>query len=294
MGENLGVPTISMEMPIDPWLAGGPYEWAFHSFWMIENKAQTFIEEWLALGFEGATVGFLFPEDPDGIRMSEIYGRMLPEAGFSIVDTGRYPPGTADFTSVINRFIADGVEIITGAMSPPDFPVFAVQAQQMGFWPEIVTIARAYLFPAAVNAFGPEIGNGLTSEVWWCPNRPFTCSVTGMTPRQLVELYEAEFNHTWSPVIGYKHAPMAQAIDVLQRAGTLDRYALRDAIASTDLQTIVGHVKYNDQHVSVMPVSFGQWQMNNATGELELHITNSPVWPIIPTTSRTFLIPPIS
>ena len=291
MGNSMRVPVISMESPTNAWLEGGPYDWAFHSFWSAEMVCETFAQAWLNAGLEGATVGLLFPNEPDGITWGDVFNQRLPELGFKISDAGRWPPDQADFSTVINQFASDGVDIVTGSVSPPDFGTYIVQSKQLGFWPKLHTVGRAYLFPASVQEYGDEIGDGLTSEVWWSPDFPYKCAVTGITPRELCDLYEKEFNERWSSVIGYKHAIVAQAIDVLQRAGSLDPAKIRDAIAATDLDTLVGHIKYNEQGVSYQPVTFGQWQKDPATGEIMLIITDSPLYPEIPAPGTTRLNP---
>ena len=60
------------------------------------------------------------------------------------------------------------------------------------------------------------------------------------------------------------------AAAAIERAGSLDRAAIRDALAATDMDTVVGHVKFNAKNARVgviRPVV--QWQ----SGTMEL------VWP---------------
>ncbi len=63
----------------------------------------------------------------------------------------------------------------------------------------------------------------------------------------------------WLTTLGSKYASMEVAADVLKRAGTLDKAKIRDAIAATDMDTMTGHVKYNDKHYSQIPLTGAQW-----------------------------------
>ena len=57
--------------------------------------------------------------------------------------------------------------------------------------------------------------------------------------------------------------------DAIERAGTLDPAAVRDAIAETDMTTVVGPVTFNDDGTGNVLNPLIQWQ----NGQLEL------VWP---------------
>jgi branched-chain amino acid transport system substrate-binding protein len=71
--------------------------------------------------------------------------------------------------------------------------------------------------------------------------------------------YEQSSGKQCSAVIGYKYANMELVIDALQRAQTLDAQALRDAIAATDIDTVIGHIKYNEQNWCEPMLLGGQW-----------------------------------
>jgi len=276
MAERSGVPCVSLECPVDPWLAGGPYEWVYHSFWRIETNYELFKSMWTELGMgpdSGATVGFLFPNDPDGLAWGKIFTEGLTKDGYKISDPGHYPVPNDDFTAVINQFKRDGVSIITGCDIAPNFATFAAQAAQQGLEYKIITMGRAYLFPADANSHDMSIADGLTCEVWWTPWHPFSSSLTGMTAQELADAYEQEFNTEWSAPMGYKYAGMEIAIDALKRAESLDPDAIREAIGATDLDTMVGHIKYNPEtHVAETPIVGGQWVKNAAGDAVELRI----------------------
>jgi branched-chain amino acid transport system substrate-binding protein len=289
MAERYGVPTVSLECPIDAWLSGGPYEWAFHSFWSIDTVYTTFSQTWKDLGFgNGTKVGILMPNDPDGLAWLPIFQERLAADGFVVSDPGRYPNMNSDWTAIINKFKADGVEIVTGVNIPPDFANFAIQSKQLGFEPKLTSMGKSYLFSSDANALGVDIAEGLTAEVWWSPFHPYKSSLTGQTPAEILDLYTAQSGRTWTAPIGYKYAGLEIAIDVLTRAASLDPEKIRDAIAATDMTTVVGPIKYNDQHISETPLVMGQWFLN-ATGDMvELKIINS-LYPEIPVNGQAFL-----
>ncbi|MDR3364739.1 MAG: ABC transporter substrate-binding protein [Clostridiales Family XIII bacterium] len=285
MAEANQVPCVSLECPVEPWLEGGPYEWVYHSFWRVEDNCDMFLDMWAELGYgEGTVVGFLFPNDPDGLAWLPIFTEKLTAAGYVISDPGTYPKGNQDWTAVINKFKQDGVQILTGCDIAPDFASFAPQAAQQGLSYDLVTMGRAFLFPADANANPPEIANGLSCEVWWSPWHPFASSLTGQTAAELAAAYEESQKTGWSAPMGYKYAGMEIAVDALTRAASLDPVKIRDAIGETDLDTIVGHIKYDaETHVAPTPIVGGQWKLNAAGDAVDLMIVYNKNNPNIPT-----------
>jgi branched-chain amino acid transport system substrate-binding protein len=82
--------------------------------------------------------------------------------------------------------------------------------------------------------------------------------------------------------LGFKHALFEVAADVLKRAKALEPNALREAIAATSYESIVGPVQWSKTPVpNVCPTPLvGQWQETN--GALELKIINNKTTPNIP------------
>ncbi|MCL6477485.1 MAG: ABC transporter substrate-binding protein [Peptococcaceae bacterium] len=287
--ERYEVPCISLDAPVEAWLTGGPYKWSYHAFWTVDTLSDMFINTWDQVGNTNKVVGGLFPNDPDGKTFSEIFAKKLPEKGYKYVDSGRFPYGTKDFSSIINKFKQEKVEIVTGTMIPPDFATAWRQFHQQGFVPKIATVAKAYLFPSDAAALGGDLAQGLSAELWWSPYHPFKSSLTGETAKQLCDAYEAENKKQWCSPLGFKYAGIEIAVDVLNRAQSLDKNKIREAIEQTDLSTIVGKIKYNDQHYSETPLVTGQW-VKGEKWPWEIRVVNNSVYPEIPTTAK-FVFP---
>ena len=285
------VPCVSLECPVESWAQGGPYTWVYHSFWKVEDACNLYMAMWQQLGFgKGTVVGFLFPNDPDGLAWQPIFTQMLTDAGYVISDPGQYPIGNTDWTAVINKFKQDKVDVLTGCDVAPDFTSFLAQAKQQSLSYKFISMGRAILFPADANASPPDLIDGATCEVWWSPWHPFTSSLTGSTCAQLATAYEKQTGVGWSAPMGYKYAGMEIVVDALTRAASLDPVKIRDAIAATDLDTIVGHIKYDQTtHVAPTPIVGGQWKLDSTGKAVELRIVYNQNHPNIPTNATLTL-----
>jgi branched-chain amino acid transport system substrate-binding protein len=288
MCERYKMPCISLDNPVEPWLSGGPYKYSFHAFWTVDKVTDLFTglwEEYTSSGKCSKVVGGLYPNDPDGTAWVGVIGKKLPAMGYKFVDPGRFPYMQKDFTTMISMFKKENVEILTGCLIPPDWITVWKQCHQQGFIPKIATIAKACLFPADVNAQGGELPNGITTEVWWSPYHPFKSSLTGETPQALCDAWTTETKKPWTAPIGFKYAGFEIAADAIKRAQTLDKEKLREALAKTDLDTIVGHIKYNDKNYSETPLVAGQW-VKGKKWPWELEIVSNKQAPSIKKTAE--------
>ena len=293
------VPCITTDCPWQPYffgrngVPGEGFENTYHFFWGLEDVIGAFLDMWDKSGV-AKTVGGLFPNDADGNAWGDAergLPKPLAEAGYALTDPGRYQPLSDDFSNQIAAFKSAGCEIITGNMIPPDFATFWSQSAQQGFSPKVVTIGKALLFPSVIESLG-ERGDGLSTEVWWSPNHPFTSSLTGAAAKELAEGYVKASGRPWTQPIGFKHALFEVVADVVKRADDLeDPAAIVAAIAATDLNTIVGPVNWADgpiNNVTKTPLVGGQWQREGDGYDLKI-VANSAA-PDIPLTSDLKLL----
>jgi branched-chain amino acid transport system substrate-binding protein len=78
---------------------------------------------------------------------------------------------------------------------------------------------------------------------------------------------------------------MELAIDALTRAASLDHEAIRLAIEETDLDTIVGHIAFNDKNYCETAVVGGQW-IKTGENSIEIQLIENTSHPEIPITGQ--------
>ncbi|WP_418129622.1 ABC transporter substrate-binding protein [Variovorax sp. 375MFSha3.1] len=287
------VPCISSVVPWQPWFFGRKgdpakgFNWTYHMFWGLEDVIANFTNGWKTLA-TNKKVGGLFPNDGDGNAWGDKelgFPKPLSQMGFTLTDPGRFQNGTQDFSAQIAAFKKEGVEIVTGVVIPPDAKTFLTQARQQGFKPKVITLGKALLFPGAIEALG-DLGDGLSTEVWWSPSHPFTSSLTQQSAKALAEAYEAGTKKQWTQPIGFAHALFEVAANALGRAKSLKASDVRDAVASTAINSVVGPVKWGGQgpfkNVSKTPLVLGQWGKGSKY-KVELTIVNNEAATSIPT-----------
>ncbi|MFK3692479.1 ABC transporter substrate-binding protein [Agrobacterium tumefaciens] len=264
-----GVPSISSAAPWQAFVMprGGdkkPFDWTYHFFWGLEDALATFVGLWQSLE-TNRNVGMLFPRNADGETWGN-RGYGLPpaveKAGFKTIVPSMFQPRTNDFSAQISQYKSGGCDIVGGITYVSDLKTFITQCSQQKFNPKVVTVAAALLFPSGVEAMGP-LGNGMSSEVWWTPAFPFKSSLTGEVSRDVANAWESKMKKQWIQPLGYAHALWEVAIDTLKRAkDPMDRTSVRDALKATDLNTLVGPIKFGaGPHANICktPIFGGQW-----------------------------------
>ena len=208
VAERYQVPNVSMAAPVASWLSGGPYTWAFHAFFTGPQVVDTYEGLWQEFNDELKVVGLIMPDDADGTIYAEIFNKVLPERGYTVVDPGRFPDDMDDYSSIISEFKSKGVQIVAGVQATPGFATFWRQCIRDGFVPKISTHGKPILLPSAVASIGDDLAHGLTTVVWWSPEHPFKSPLTGETPADIVAAWEEETDRQWEQTLGFNYAAL--------------------------------------------------------------------------------------
>jgi len=290
-----GVPCITADDPWESWFFGRKgdpakgFDWTYHFFWGFGMVGNLFADMWLSLP-SNKTAGLMFTNDPDGIAANDDQHGLPPlfkSKGLKVVNLGLYPPLSEDFTAQITELKKANADICCGIFNPPQFVTFWTQCAQQGYHPKIMTPPKAVLFPSAVEALGTR-GTGVSTEVWWSVHHPFKSGLTGQTSQQFCDAYSAATGKQWTQPIGFKHATIEVAVDVLKRAKKLDAASIRDAIADTSYQSLVGPITWKGggpnnpvKNVCTTPLVGGQWKPGKKF-KYDLNVVYNQTAPNIP------------
>jgi branched-chain amino acid transport system substrate-binding protein len=143
--------------------------------------------------------------------------------------------------------------VVLALPNPPDGLALAKQIKELGF------NANAYVFIRAADppTFGENLGadsDGFQLMPGW--NRGVKFS--GAT--EMAERYQAKFDAPAAATTGPAYAAVQILADAIHRAGSLDHAAIRDAIAATNMDTVIGPVTFNEDGTGNVVTIINQWQ----------------------------------
>jgi branched-chain amino acid transport system substrate-binding protein len=241
------------------------YQYFFSPFPKSPDMAVTVFEMLNGLIPEGErplNVG-IFQEATDwGEELGPLFVQEAENHGYQVVYNEIYAPGTTDFTDLILGAQTAEVEALLSLPTPPDGFALYQQMGELGWKPPFNLVIRAADVPTW-NDLGAA-GEGVVLSTPWHPalGYPGTEAVN--------ERHIEEVGRPADPVVGSAYALIEILADAIERAGTLDHDAVRDAIAETDgLETIIGPITFREDGTASVPNP----QMQRIGGAIEL------IWP---------------
>lgn len=293
VAERYGVPCIATQAPVDPVAASlDEYKWTFNSFYTLDQVYESQRAVWMLAGHKpgsGAKVGLLFANDADGTAWHDLFVRRLGEDGYTCVDPGQYPSGTTDFTNLASKFKAEDIDVIAGTNIPPDFINSYNAIISAGVRVDCITMGKCCLLNSDVEALG-DLADGIGTQVWYASSFPFTSELTGVSCAKIEEDYSKDHDGRPMPQpAAFTYEALELSYHTFVKAGTTKREAVRDAIGSLDVMTLIGQVKYDQKmkglRFAYTPLTAGQWQRDEKGG-LVLKVIDNSLYPEIPLTGE--------
>jgi branched-chain amino acid transport system substrate-binding protein len=284
-----GVPCVTNDDPLESYFFGRkgdpkkPFEWTYNFFFSGAEAIRGLLSAWTRVN-TNRNLGVLWANDDDGRVFAQVMPPVFKEAGFNLIDPGRFDLPSSDYTPEITKFKAANVDIAATVIPGPDFTIFWNQCAQQGFKPKIVSAGKVGEFPQGMYPYGNRAINMVT-EVWWSRYHPFSSSLTGQSSRELAEAYEKEAKQQASMALGFRHSLLEVPIAALKMTQQLDDpAAIRNAVRDSAFDTIVGPIDFKKgpfPNTSLTPIVAGQWR-KGTKWPLELVIVDNKLAPEVP------------
>ena len=195
----------------------------------------------------------LFLERTDwGKEMGSAWESFGKQNGYQIVASGEYAPGAKDFSELILKAKSAGAEAVFALPSPPDGMTIVKQMKELDFNPKAVVFIRAADPPVWSQNLGKDGDYFLLSPGWHFAARyPKVAEVN--------DAHQKRLNRPADPLVGPAYACVQILAEAITRAGSLDREKIRNAIAATNMTTVVGPVRFRPDGTGEVKVFFQQW-----------------------------------
>ncbi len=196
----------------------------------------------------------IFAEKTDwGAEIKALWKTEAQKRGYQVVADEEYAPGSKDFASMILNAKTAGAEAVLALPTPPDGIAIVKQMKELDFTPTFGYFVRAADTLGWSQALMKD-GDGFLLAPGWSPDLKFPGNA------ELKQRHQAKYNKSAEAVTGAAYTSVQILANAIERAGKLDRDAIRDGIAATDMMTVMGPVSFNaDGTGKVVPVT-NQWQ----------------------------------
>jgi branched-chain amino acid transport system substrate-binding protein len=201
----------------------------------------------------------IFAEKTDwGAELSELWRKEAADRGYQIAADETYAPGSQDFSPMILAARSANADAVLALPSPPDGMAIAKQMKELDFTPKFFYFIRAPDGLVWSQNLGKD-GDYFIHSPGWSSDLKFPGS------KELSEAHQTRYNKPAEALVGAAYAAVQVLASSIERAGKVDRDAVRDALTATDLMTVTGPVKFNpDGTGQVLHVAI-QWQNGHET-----------------------------
>ncbi|MGD0781120.1 MAG: amino acid ABC transporter substrate-binding protein [Dehalococcoidales bacterium] len=198
-----------------------------------------------------------FEEQADWIiELVQYFKQEAAKQGISFAYEGQYQMLAPDFSQLILGAKNAGAEVLVASPTTPDGINILRQMQQLNYRPKAIIFFRAAGDPswAQLGALGDYIIESAQWSSLLAPNNPKI--------KELITAWKAKAGaDAGTGAIGSSYALVQIVAAAIEKAGSLDRDAIRNAIAAVDMDTVEGHTTFDANGVRVNPILIAmQWQ----------------------------------
>jgi branched-chain amino acid transport system substrate-binding protein len=209
------------------------------------------------------TIAIVYMDDLFGLENFASLNNALKKTSIQVLDRKSYPLGVKDLSPVLRSFKDQAPDAFIGITYPPDTILASKQSKEIGFNPKFFYASVGTAFQLYRNVMTPAGAEGVIGMGSWN-------SKTSPAAKAYFDAHTKKFGgkepDRWAS--GACWASLEILTAAVAKEG-LERKALRDYIAKTEHNTIIGKIKFTGVENTATPGSVSQWQ----NGEFEV------VWP---------------
>ncbi|RME49134.1 MAG: amino acid ABC transporter substrate-binding protein [Chloroflexi bacterium] len=211
---------------------------AANYFQSILNMAQT-------LDPKPKTIALLYADDEFDIAVAEGTRKLATEMGYELIVDEEYPSGTQEFSTLLSRVKSEAPDMILVAGHAEESLVFVQQAKELKVNAGVMAFTVGPPTPDFREALG-EDAEYIYGVPSWTPSLNFKDTAVFGSTAEWIKLFQDKYGYEPDYHVASGVADVVVYKAAIEKAGTLDRDAVRDAIASIEVNTIYGPVKFQE------------------------------------------------
>lgn len=256
VSERYGIPTVAATASSKQVYDQG-YQYLFGTF-TPNNTLTDPLSKIVADADQGVkTVAIYARNDLFPLAIAQEMEQSAQQQGFKVIAFDKYAIGTLDHASALTAMRQSRPDWVFATGYINDLILIRKQMADLKIAPKVLTMIAGPAYKEFVDATGAAAEN-VSSAAWWHP----AVSYQGKDIFGSTKDYVAAFEKAYGAVPDYAEASASAAGAILQlaieKAGSIEPKAVRDALASLDVMTFYGPVRFGKtgQIVSLEPPVF--------------------------------------
>lgn len=234
------------------------------------------------------TIMYIYTNDAFSKLAAEGARKESEAAGYRTVDSIALPAQVSDVATPLGAVRAAQPDILV--CSTHDDASILI-ARQMVSTNTNVKLLYQFLGPQTA-AYKQALGiyaDGVVSASYWDEKASYKGDIFG-SARNFADYYRANFDRPMAYHMASGAACIVAYVEAMKKAGSVDRNAVRDALASLDVEIFYGHVKFTPQGDGD-PKLLGPLMTQRQKGEIvviypKAAATAAPIYPSVPWQDR--------
>ena len=243
VAERYGVPVIATSASSDSIFNQG-YKYLFGTLAPNSGSVENLITVVTKQMPTAKRIAILGREDVFPKAMATVMNDAAGKAGLQVLSMEFYPVNALDLATPIAKIKSLNPDWIYITGYSKDLVLARKQMADLGVKAPVVTMITGPVYKEFIDSLGP-LAEGVTSASWWHHSAQFK----GDDPWGSTKAFYDEFVAREKSDPDYVHAAAAAALVALQKAiekaGTIDKAKVRDALAALDIVTFYGPIKFS-------------------------------------------------
>jgi len=211
--------------------------------------AKVMLEAALALPNPPKTVAIISANDAFSLEVAAAAKDYAASHNLNVVYYQQYPANSTDLTSVLTALKTSGPggavpDMLLGSGHENEAVTTMKEAKQLHVNAKLYAFTVGPATPDFISALGPTANYVLGSAQWTAQEKYNGTDVFG-TPANYAQMYQAEYGHHPSYQSAESTAAGIAFQYAIQNAGSIDPQKVRDALASLDIMTFYGEVRFD-------------------------------------------------
>jgi branched-chain amino acid transport system substrate-binding protein len=234
------------------------------------------------------TIAMLTANDNFSIEVGKAVEDYAPSKGMQVVFTKQYPAAAPDVSGLISQAKQANPDIVMNSGHLAEAIAINKAAKQLGLNAKIFAYSVGPSTPDFISALGAD-ANYVVDGSQWTPQVKYTPSFY-LSVGDYVKAYEQKYNSSEPP--DYHVAESTGAClafeKAIENAGSLDATKVRDALASLNVMTFFGQIKFDSRGINTFkPMVVEQIQKGVHYTVFPADVANGkPQYPTPPWSSR--------
>ncbi|HLX55582.1 MAG TPA: amino acid ABC transporter substrate-binding protein [Ktedonobacteraceae bacterium] len=250
--------------------------------------AKVMLEAALALPTPPKNVAIISANDAFSLEVAAAAKAFATSNNLAVVYYQQYPSGTTDLTSVLTALKTSGPggtvpDMILGSGHENEAVTTMKECKQLHINAKLYAFTVGPATPDFITVLGANANDVLGSAQWTAQEKYNGIDVFG-TPANYAQMYQTEFGHQPAYQSAESTAAGLAFQYAIEKAGSIDPQKVRDALASLDIMTFYGEIRFDSTGANTYkPMATIQIQNGNLVTVYPADIANAQlVYPTPP------------